>query len=78
MVSVASHVDILSALTIWLKMVPKRVKMALFCSFGCGTAGIDARRHKTCWDYSPGAELCTNVHCFLKVSPTGQVLWPSL
>ena len=29
-----SHVDIRRTLTVWLKMVPKRAKMALFCFLG--------------------------------------------
>ena len=56
-----SHVDIRSAPTIWLKTVPKRTKRHFFCFFGWGTAGVDVRRGKTCWDCSPIAELQTYV-----------------
>ena len=59
-----SHLENRAAPTIWLKMVPKQAKTALFCFFGWDTAGFDVSCSFFLWDCSQYAERQTYVGFF--------------
>ena len=58
----------LTAVTIWLKTMPKRAKTALFLFSGWDTQGIDMRCHEMWWDCSLDTELCTYVRYYVSFS----------